>query len=123
MKDGACADRVLITGGTGFLGSHLCERLVESGRHVLCVDNFATGSRKNVAHLIGRPNFELMKHDITLPLSVPAAFVCNLACPASPIHYQKDPVQTNKTNVYGSLNMLELSLRTGAWCPTSLFRR
>jgi UDP-glucuronate decarboxylase len=87
---------------------------VEGGRDVLCVGNFATGANKNIVHLLGRPNFELLRHDITFPLSLPAAFICNLGCPASPTHYQKDPVQAITTNVYGSLNMLELCVRTGA---------
>ena len=106
--------RVLITGGAGFLGSHLCERLVDGGHEVLCVDNFFTGRRKNVAHLIAHPDFELMRHDITFPLYVEVDEIYNLACPASPIHYQYDPVQTTKTSVHGAINMLGLAKRTGA---------
>lgn len=114
MESVASGDRVLVTGGAGFFCSHLCGRLVEGGRDVLRVGNFATGANKNIVHLLGRPVFELLRHDITFPLSLPAVFICNLGCPASPIHYQEDPVQTIKTNVYGSLNMLELCARTGA---------
>lgn len=106
--------RVLVTGGAGFLGSFLCERLVDRGRDVLCVDNFYTGQRRNVAYLLGRPNFELLRHDITFPLFVEVDQIYNLACPASPIHYQRDPVQTTKTSVHGSINMLGLAKRTGA---------
>jgi UDP-glucuronate decarboxylase len=106
--------RVLVTGGAGFLGSHLCERLVERGDDVLCVDNFYTGARHNVAHLIGAKNFELMRHDVTFPLFVEVDEIYNLACPASPIHYQRDPVQTIKTSVHGAINMLGLAKRTRA---------
>ncbi len=106
--------RVLVTGGAGFLGSHLCDRLVEAGHEVLCVDNYFTGRRMNVAHLLGRPNFELMRHDVTFPLYVEVDEIYNLACPASPIHYQHDPVQTTKTSVHGAINMLGLAKRTGA---------
>ncbi|MGF1554080.1 MAG: UDP-glucuronic acid decarboxylase family protein [Paracoccaceae bacterium] len=106
--------RVLVTGGAGFLGSHLCERLVEAGHEVLCVDNYFTGRRTNVAHLIDRPNFELMRHDVTLPLYIEVDRIFNLACPASPIHYQHDPVQTPKTSVHGAINMLGLARRTKA---------
>lgn len=106
--------RVLVTGGAGFLGSHLCERLVGEGHDVLCVDNFFTGRKENVAHLLGRPNFELMRHDITFPLFVEVDEIYNLACPASPVHYQYDPVQTTKTSVVGAINVLGLAKRTGA---------
>jgi UDP-glucuronate decarboxylase len=106
--------RVLVTGGSGFLGSHLCDRLLKAGHDVLCVDNFFTGSRRNVAHLISNPAFELMRHDITWPLYVEVDRIYNLACPASPIHYQFDPVQTTKTSVHGSINMLGLAKRVRA---------
>ena len=106
--------RVLVTGGAGFLGSHLCERLLHDGCEVLCVDNFYTGSKRNVQHLLDDPMFELMRHDITFPLYVEVDEIYNLACPASPIHYQHDPVQTTKTSVHGSINMLGLAKRTGA---------
>jgi UDP-glucuronate decarboxylase len=106
--------RILVTGGAGFIGSFLCERLVEGGHEVLCVDNYYTGQRRNVAHLLGRPNFELLRHDITFPLYVEVDQIYNLACPASPIHYQRDPVQTTKTSVHGAINMLGLAKRTGA---------
>ena len=106
--------QVLVTGGAGFLGSHLCEVLVEEGEDVLCLDNFYTGSRANIQHLLGKPNFELLRHDVTFPLYIEVDEVYNLACPASPIHYQHDPVQTTKTNVHGAINMLGLAKRTGA---------
>jgi UDP-glucuronate decarboxylase len=106
--------RILVTGGAGFLGSHLCERLVKDGDDVLCVDNYFTGRKDNVAHLIGAANFEAMRHDVTFPLYVEVDEIYNLACPASPIHYQFDPVQTTKTSVIGSVNMLGLAKRTGA---------
>ncbi len=106
--------RVLVTGGAGFLGSHLCERLLESGADVLCVDNFFTGSKRNIAHLIGNPYFELLRHDVTYPLFVEVDEIYNLACPASPVHYQFDPVQTTKTSVHGAINMLGLAKRTKA---------
>jgi UDP-glucuronate decarboxylase len=106
--------RVLITGGAGFLGSHLCDRLLKDGHDVLCVDNFFTGSKANIAHLIGHPYFELMRHDVTFPLYVEVDRVFNLACPASPIHYQHDPVQTTKTSVHGAINMLGLAKRVKA---------
>lgn len=106
--------RVLVTGGSGFLGSHLCERLLEQGCEVLCLDNFFTSSRSNVSHLLGDPRFELMRHDITFPLFVEVDEIYNLACPASPIHYQLDPVQTTKTSVHGAINMLGLAKRTKA---------
>ncbi len=104
-------DRVLVTGGSGFLGSHLCERLLERRAEVLCVDNHFTGSRLNVAHLLGNPRFELMRHDVTVPLHIETGRIYNLACPASPVHYQHDPVQTTKTSVHGAINMLELAER------------
>ena len=103
--------RVLVTGGAGFIGSHLCEALLQRNHHVLCVDNYFTGSRDNVAHLLPHPHFELMRHDITFPLYVEVDQIYNLACPASPIHYQFDPVQTTKTSVIGAINMLGLSKR------------
>jgi UDP-glucuronate decarboxylase len=106
--------RILVTGGAGFLGSHLCERLLAQGDDVLCVDNFFTGNKDNVAHLAGHPRFELMRHDITFPLYVEVDQIYNLACPASPIHYQYDPVQTTKTSVHGAINVLGLAKRTGA---------
>jgi UDP-glucuronate decarboxylase len=106
--------RILVTGGAGFLGSHLCTSLLAGGHDVLCVDNFFTGSKDNVAHLIGNPRFELMRHDVTFPLYVEIDEIYNLACPASPIHYQYDPVQTTKTSVHGAINMLGLAKRTGA---------
>ncbi len=106
--------RILVTGGAGFLGSHLCERLVGEGHDVLCVDNFFTGSKRNVQHLLGKPNFELMRHDVTFPLYVEVDQIYNLACPASPIHYQHDPVQTTKTSVHGAINMLGLAKRLKA---------
>jgi UDP-glucuronate decarboxylase len=106
--------RVLVTGGAGFLGSHLCERLLEAGHSVLCVDNYYTGTKRNVAHLLDNPSFELMRHDITFPLYVEVDDIYNLACPASPIHYQHDPVQTTKTSVHGAINMLGLAKRLKA---------
>jgi len=106
--------RILVTGGAGFLGSHLCDRLIEAGHDVLCVDNLFTGSKENVSHLMNHPRFELMRHDVTFPLYVEADEIYNLACPASPIHYQQDPVQTTKTNVHGAINMLGLAKRTHA---------
>jgi len=106
--------KILVTGGAGFLGSHLCDRLVDRGDDVLCVDNFFTGSKRNVAHLIGKPNFELMRHDVTFPLYVEVDEIYNLACPASPVHYQYDPVQTTKTSVHGAINMLGLAKRCKA---------
>ena len=106
--------RVLVTGGAGFLGSHLCNRLLSDGSEVLCVDNFFTGTRGNILHLLDKPNFEMMRHDITFPLYVEVDEIYNLACPASPVHYQFDPVQTTKTSVHGAINMLGLAKRTGA---------
>jgi UDP-glucuronate decarboxylase len=106
--------RILVTGGAGFIGSHLCERLLDQGHEVLCVDNFYTGARRNVAHLLDNTNFELMRHDVTFPLFVEVDEIYNLACPASPIHYQYDPVQTTKTSVHGAINMLGLAKRRRA---------
>ena len=106
--------RVLVTGGAGFLGSHLCDRLVRDGHDVLCVDNYYTGTKENVAHLIGKMQFELVRHDVTFPLYVEVDEIYNFACPASPIHYQFDPVQTTKTSVHGAINMLGLAKRLKA---------
>lgn len=106
--------RVLITGGAGFLGSHLCERMLKDGNDVICVDNFYSGTKDNISHLIGNPNFELIRHDVCLPLYVEADEIYNLACPASPVHYQRDPIQTTKTSVLGAINMLGLAKRTKA---------
>jgi UDP-glucuronate decarboxylase len=106
--------RILVTGGAGFLGSHLCERLISEGHDVLCVDNFFTGSKDNILGLIGNPHFELMRHDVTFPLYVEVDEIYNLACPASPVHYQYDPVQTTKTSVHGAINMLGLAKRVRA---------
>ena len=103
--------RVLVTGGAGFIGSHLCEALLNRGYEVLCVDNYFTGSRDNIAHLLANPHFELLRHDITFPLYVEVSQIYNLACPASPIHYQFDPVQTTKTSVLGAINVLGLAKR------------
>ncbi len=105
--------RVMVTGGAGFLGSHLCDRLVDAGDEVLCVDNLFTGTKQNIAHLLGHPNFEFLRHDVTFPLFVEVDEIYNLACPASPIHYQHDPVQTTKTSVHGAINMLGLAKRLG----------
>lgn len=107
-------NRVLVTGGAGFIGSHLCERLLSQGCDVLCVDNFYTGTRENIAHLLPHPRFELLRHDITFPLYIETDQIYNLACPASPVHYQFDPVQTTKTSVHGAINMLGLAKRTKA---------
>ena len=107
-------NRVLITGGAGFIGSHLCDRLLDAGAEVLCVDNFYTGTRGNLAHLLKHERFELMRHDVTFPLYVEVDQIYNLACPASPIHYQFDPVQTTKTSVHGAINMLGLAKRLKA---------
>jgi UDP-glucuronate decarboxylase len=106
--------RILVPGGAGFLGSHLCERLLDAGNDVLCVDNFYTSTRRNILHLLDHPHFELMRHDVTFPLFVEIDQIYNLACPASPIHYQRDPVQTTKTSVHGAINMLGLAKRTRA---------
>ncbi|MCX7204813.1 MAG: SDR family oxidoreductase [Proteobacteria bacterium] len=107
-------NKVLVTGGAGFLGSHLCDRLIARGDDVLCVDNFYTGSKRNVAHLFSHPHFEMMRHDVTFPLYVEVNQIFNLACPASPVHYQRDPVQTTKTSVHGAINMLGLAKRVKA---------
>ncbi|HON91597.1 MAG: SDR family oxidoreductase [Phycisphaerae bacterium] len=106
--------RILVTGGAGFLGSHLCERLLREGHEVLCVDNYLTGTRRNLAHLLGNPRFDVLRHDITFPLYVEVDEIYNLACPASPVHYQLDPVQTTKTSVHGAINMLGLAKRLKA---------
>jgi len=106
--------RILVTGGAGFLGSHLCERLLADGQDVLCVDNFFTGTKDNIVHLMGNPHFEVLRHDVTFPLYVEVDEIYNLACPASPIHYQHDPVQTTKTSVHGAINMLGLAKRIKA---------
>ena len=106
--------RILVTGGSGFLGSYLCEKLLESGHEVICVDNFFTGAKRNIYHLMDNPRFELIRHDVTEPLNVECDEIYNLACPASPIHYQRDPAQTVKTCVHGAINMLELSRRIKA---------
>ncbi|MBW2386481.1 MAG: SDR family oxidoreductase, partial [Deltaproteobacteria bacterium] len=106
--------RSLVTGGAGFLGSHLCERLLAEGHEVICVDNFYTGSKRNLAHLLGDPWFEIIRHDVTFPLFVEVDEIYNLACPASPPHYQNDPIQTTKTSVHGAINMLGLAKRVGA---------
>jgi UDP-glucuronate decarboxylase len=107
-------ERILITGGSGFLGSHLCERLLEMGANVICVDNFFSGARSNIEHLLDHPAFELMRHDVMFPLYIEVDQIYNLACPASPIHYQRDPVQTTKTSVIGAINMLGLAKRVQA---------
>jgi UDP-glucuronate decarboxylase len=106
--------RILVTGGAGFLGSHLCERLIGQGHDVLCADNFYTGTKQNVRNLLNHPSFEFIRHDITFPLYVEVDEIYNLACPASPVHYQNDPVQTTKVNVHGAINMLGLAKRVGA---------
>ncbi|MGD8292954.1 MAG: GDP-mannose 4,6-dehydratase, partial [Desulfobacterales bacterium] len=106
--------RVLVTGGAGFLGSFLCERLLAEGHDVICVDNFYTGTKRNIVHLLSNPYFELIRHDITFPIYLEVDEIYNLACPASPIHYQNDPVQTTKVNVHGSINMLGLAKRLKA---------
>jgi UDP-glucuronate decarboxylase len=114
MRTYSLRRRVLVTGGAGFLGSHLCERLIAKGDDVLCVDNFFTGTKDNVAHLMGSPHFEVVRHDVTFPLYVEVDEIYNLACPAAPIHYQFDPVQTTKTSVHGAINMLGLAKRVKA---------
>jgi len=114
MKNYNSRPRTLVTGGAGFLGSHLCERLLNDGHDVICIDNFFTGTKDNILHLLDNPYFELMRHDVTFPLYVEVDEIYNLACPASPIHYQHDPVQTTKTSVHGAINMLGLAKRTGA---------
>lgn len=107
-------NRILVTGGAGFLGSHLCERLLAEGNEVICADNYFTGSKENVAHLLSNPYFELIRHDVTFPLYIEVDQIYNLACPASPVHYQHDPVQTTKTSVHGAINMLGLAKRVKA---------
>jgi len=114
MRKYNASKRMLVTGGAGFLGSHLCDRLIEQGHDVLCVDNFFTGTKRNVEHLLDHPRFELMRHDVTFPLYVEVDEIYNLACPASPVHYQHDPVQTTKTSVHGAINMLGLAKRVRA---------
>ncbi|MBE0612747.1 MAG: SDR family oxidoreductase [Burkholderiales bacterium] len=114
MRTYSTRKRILVTGGAGFLGSHLCERLLADGHDVLCADNFFTGTKDNITHLLPNPHFELMRHDITFPLFVEVDEIYNLACPASPIHYQYDPVQTTKTSVHGTINMLGLAKRVKA---------
>jgi UDP-glucuronate decarboxylase len=114
MKNYNIRTRTLVTGGAGFLGSHLCERLLAEGHDIICLDNFFTGSKGNIAHLLDNPRFELIRHDVTFPLYVEVDEIYNLACPASPIHYQYDPVQTTKTSVHGAINMLGLAKRTKA---------
>ena len=111
---GITSGRVLVTGGAGFIGSNLCERLLDDGYDVLCVDNYYSSTKANIAHLLPNPRFEVMRHDVTFPLFVEIDQIYHLACPASPIHYQRDPVQTTKTSVHGSINMLGLAKRTGA---------
>ena len=106
--------KILITGGAGFIGSHLCEKLLQNGNHVLCVDNYYTGAKENISHLLASPKFEVIRHDITFPLYVEVDEIYNLACPASPVHYQQDPVQTTKTNVHGAINILGLAKRIDA---------
>jgi len=115
MKSGTHDRRViLVTGGAGFLGSHLCERLINMGHEIICVDNFFTGAKRNIAHLLNHPRFELIRHDVTIPLYVEVDEIYNLACPASPVHYQYDPVQTTKTSVHGAINLLGLAKRLKA---------
>jgi UDP-glucuronate decarboxylase len=114
MKNYSNRHRTLITGGAGFLGSHLCDRLISEGHEVICLDNFFTGRKENICHLLNDPQFELMRHDVTFPLYVEIDQIYNLACPASPVHYQHDPLQTTKTSVYGAINMLGLAKRNNA---------
>jgi UDP-glucuronate decarboxylase len=114
MRRYSARKRVLVTGGAGFLGSHLCDRLLKEGHEVLCADNFFTGTKDNIRHLLQEPRFELLRHDVTFPLYVEVDEIYNLACPASPVHYQHDPVQTTKTSVHGAINMLGLAKRIGA---------
>src|SRR6186713_2588473 len=114
MRQYDSVKRVLVTGGAGFLGSHLCDRLVAQGHDVVCADNLFTGNKRNVAHLLGHPRFEFLRHDVTFPLYLEVDEIWNLACPASPIHYQHDPVQTTKTSVHGAINMLGLAKRVKA---------
>jgi UDP-glucuronate decarboxylase len=114
MRQYNVSKKILVTGGAGFLGSHLCDRLIEQGHDVLCVDNIFTGTKRNIAHLLGHPRFEWIRHDVTFPLYVEVDEIYNLACPASPVHYQHDPVQTTKTSVHGAINMLGLAKRVRA---------
>ena len=114
MRNYSQRKRILVTGGAGFLGSHLCDRLLDEGHEVLCADNLFTGTKRNIDHLHGHPHFEFIRHDVTFPLYVEVDEIYNLACPASPIHYQHDPVQTTKTSVHGAINMLGLAKRTHA---------
>ena len=114
MRKYSTRKRILVTGGAGFIGSHLCERLLRDGNEVLCLDNFFTGTKDNIERLIGETHFEVIRHDITFPLYVEVDEIYNLACPASPIHYQHDPVQTTKTSVHGAINMLGLAKRLRA---------
>ena len=109
--------RILVTGGAGFLGSHLCERLLADGSEVVCLDNLFTGSKANIAHLVANPNFEFVRHDVIDPYKYEVDQIYNLACPASPVHYQHDPVQTTKTSVHGAINMLGLAKRVRAHTP------
>ncbi len=111
MRNYEASKRILVTGGAGFLGSHLCDRLLKEGHDVVCLDNLFTGSKRNIAHLLGNPQFEFIRHDVTFPLFIEVDEIYNLACPASPIHYQHDPVQTTKTSVHGAINMLGLAKR------------
>jgi UDP-glucuronate decarboxylase len=113
-EDNRMNETIMVTGGAGFLGSHLCDRLTEQGRDVLCVDNLYTGSKDNIRHLLASDRFEFMRHDVTFPLYIEVEQIYNLACPASPVHYQHDPVQTTKTSVHGAINMLGLAKRLGA---------
>ena len=106
--------RILVTGGAGFLGSHLCDRLVNQGYDVICLDNFFTGSKRNIYHLLNEPNFELIRHDVTFPIYLEVDEIFNFACPASPVNYQKDPIQTTKVNVLGAINMLGMAKRIKA---------
>jgi UDP-glucuronate decarboxylase len=114
MNNDTARPRTLVTGGAGFLGSHLCERLLTAGHDVICLDNFHTGSQDNIAHLLANPRFQLIRHDVSLPLKVEVDEIYNLACPASPIHYQRDPIQTIKTSILGAINLLDLAERTKA---------
>lgn len=114
MKNYNPYKRILVTGGAGFLGSHLIDRLLARGDEVICLDNLFTGSKRNVEHLLGHPRFEFMRHDVTFPVYLEVDQIYNLACPASPIHYQHDPVQTTKTSVHGAINMLGLAKRLRA---------
>ena len=106
--------KVLVTGGAGFIGSHLCDLLLTQNRQVLCADNLSTGSEENIRHLSGNPHFEFLRHDVTLPLKAETDEIFNLACPASPVHYQRIPIETTRTCVYGAINMLDLACATGA---------